>query len=295
MKVAYIESGMNIVFYGNSYHKIFIGSLVDMPSHAKLSTSDCVEFALITRDYPRAFKRLFSSVLRAWFVPNVYLWIPCSSACIYQLILLSAFPKVFVYSDGLADIVDQPPLLFRAVFFAIGRKPYTLSSISEYVHLVRSHIQAQPQGSTGYLSESFVLLNLKYPRYLSRATASILLVSIVEYIQTLSSTLKAKIVVSSHRLFVAGLSPQSLKELHSCHALFDDRPIIDLIRSPLCRCLVSLPSGVIADALALENPSPIILIDPRFRIKDPSALTRMSTYINMLHSFAPTIISVASL
>jgi len=286
---------VSIILYGNYYHRVFIADLVESGSHASLSKDRRIQFALITRDYTKSVRVVLSSILKSWLFPNVYLWVPGSSAYIYQLAMILAFHKVYIYSDGLSDIIDKPSLSSRLVSSVSGRNPYTISSVSQYVQLLQRHDQVSPELSGDQPINPYLLLNLKYPRYLGGTTASILLRSIVEYTSKLSASLDVKILVSTHRLFDVNLSAQSIEVLRSCDAVFDSRPIFELISSSSYRALVSLPSGVIADALALAPPMPISLIDPRSKIHDSFALTRISAYIDMLHAFAPNTISVISL
>jgi hypothetical protein len=167
-----------------------------------------------------------------------------------------------------------------------------MSSVSQYVQLIRCYDQANQWLSCVNLSTPYLLLNLKYPIYLDSLSVVPFLFSIIEYTRALSKALDLKIVVSSHRLFDAKLLLPVVERLRSCDAFFDDRPIIELYKSSSYRALVSLPSGVIADSLALAQSVPISLVDPRSQIDNPIALARISAYIEMLYSFAPHTVSV---
>jgi len=122
------------------------------------------------------------------------------------------------------------------------------------------------------------------------SSCALLLNTLVSFQRLLTSKYSYQLIVC-----LINLSAQSIEVLRSCDAVFDSRPIFELISSSSYRALVSLPSGVIADALALAPPMPISLIDPRSKIHDSFALTRISAYIDMLHAFAPNTISVISL
>jgi hypothetical protein len=285
-----------VVFYGNFFHKIYFnGPLLD---RLFLSTSNHppILFISVLKSRSHVLYNIFFHLFAALFLRDRVIWIPCSSALVYQLILILSFGHSYVYSDGLGDLVDPPPWTFRLAGLCSRRRQYVVQNPFEYVAIIRNFYATCAKPSLGIgLEKNFAVVNLKYPVYLPSDIASNFLLFIIEHSLALCSSRGWRIVFSAHKSFNINMVDHRLADiLRTYSAVFDHGPIVHTLNSTFCRSLLSTPSGVVADSLALSHQPDIVLFDPRYNVKDSATLARLSRYIDLLLSISPSQITLVS-
>jgi hypothetical protein len=286
----------NFIFFGNYFHKIFIRYLSKYDSENLGDLSSSV-FVSVTGNRLNTLLRILSIIIRSWCFRDVCLWVPQSSAYIYRFIFILSFGKSFIYSDGLADIIDTPSRLFLSSAWRSNRSPYTLSSSLQYIRILRQYYSSELASPLQVpdLCDPFVVVSLKCPAYLDSNRAAHSVNFAIEYALAFSFNRGCKLILSSHKSFDRRvLRLDIMDQINSASCSFVEAPIVNVLVSPFCLMLVSLPSGVIADAIALPSQPEVVLLDPRAYISSLSSNSRISVYIDVLLSLSTDKVSVVS-
>lgn len=274
---------MIIAFSGNAYHKLFLESY--LATHASWSSSP-VQYVSLVGPRLAVFKRLVCS---AWhsrkFRAKVF--IPLSGAFIYQLAFLMTGCNATLYSDGIADLLDCPPALYRVLMrlnFAIKTAPIT--SLDQYLYLVASfQFDSTSNPMFAEPNKAFVLINLKAPVSLGKQDRIKVLIDSLNLAKAYADKHGLLLIVSPHKSVHSCISREHIANICSpMPFLFSYHPVYPFLVSKLCCAFITQASGAAADALALRGSYPIFLLDLGSDKLSRYCRMRNAAYLNILMS-----------
>ena len=274
---------MILAYFGNKYHQLFLEDyLREEPGYPP----PAIEYISLVGPRYVVLKRLFFSAWRAR-KSRAKIFIPLSSAFIYQLAFLITGSSAILYSDGIADLLDDRPVLYRAVLrINIAVKFASINSLDQYLSLLaRSQPCFIQETLPSGLCKPFVLFNLKAPGHLGQRERTQVLVDSLFLAKAYALKQGLPLLISVHKSAFDCISRKDVSDICSpVQYALSYSPIYSHLPSRLCCAFITLASGAAADAMALGSGYPIILLDPGCKFSSIIYNKRNEAYLDVLMS-----------
>lgn len=277
-----------IFFYGNHFHSALCPYLL---RRLFADRHDVINVIHVRLSGPRlaVVSKLLWSVMIYLTGAASHVLIPSSKAYIYQLAFALTGFSAYVYSDGIADLLDPQASIYGVSCQGDNcATSLTFTSIENYVRTIAEIYRSNPPKvlSSSIVNTKYIVLNLKVPGGISHELSCRIATQALAWSLHYASITSSKLLISPHKIFSSGnlsLLANSIGRADRCQVTSE--PISALLCNEKCLALVSPPSGAVVDAIVLNNSLHVYLLDLRpslLPVKYKHIRDRLDSYIKIL-------------